>query len=74
MLFKLSFKNIRKSFKDYTIYFMTLVFGVAVFYIFNSLDSQAAMLELNQSKSEIIQSLIKIMTPISIFVSCILGY
>ena len=32
MLFKLSFKNIRKSIRDYAIYFVTLVLGVAVFY------------------------------------------
>lgn len=27
----------RKSIKDYTIYFFTIVIGVAIFYIFNSL-------------------------------------
>lgn len=74
MLFKLSLKNIKKSVKDYTIYFITLLFGVMIFYIFNSLDSQTAMMELNKSKYEIIQSMIQMMTPISIFVSCILGY
>ena len=31
MLFKLSIKNIRKSIRDYAIYFVTLVLGVAVF-------------------------------------------
>lgn len=31
MLFKLSLKNIRKSFKDYAIYFFTLILGVAYF-------------------------------------------
>ena len=40
MLFNLVLKNIRKSFKDYAIYFFTLVLGVAIFYIFNSLESQ----------------------------------
>jgi len=34
MLFKLSFMNIRKSYKDYTIYFLTLILGVAIFYVF----------------------------------------
>ena len=34
MLFKMSVKNIRRSFKDYTIYFFTLILGVAVFYVF----------------------------------------
>ena len=33
----------KKSFKDYAIYFVTLILGVAIFYVFNSLDSQQAM-------------------------------
>ena len=54
MLFKLSIKNMKKSFKDYAIYFITLVLGVAIFYMFNSLDSQQAMLQVSQSQSDII--------------------
>ena len=34
MLFKLSIRNMKKSFKDYAIYFLTLVLGVAIFYMF----------------------------------------
>ena len=49
MLFKLSLKNIKKSFKDYAIYFLTLVLGVAIFYVFNALDSQEAMLQLTET-------------------------
>lgn len=48
MLFKLSLKNMRKSIKDYAIYFLTLVLGVAIFYMFNSLDSQQAMLQISR--------------------------
>ena len=48
MLFKLSLKNIKKSFKDYVIYFMTLILGVAIFYVFNAMDSQTAMMRLSQ--------------------------
>ena len=48
MLFKLSLENIKKSFKDYAIYFLTLVLGVAIFYMFNSLDSQQAMFEISK--------------------------
>ena len=43
MLFKLSAKNITKSVKDYAIYFFTLVLGVAIFYVFNAIDSQSVM-------------------------------
>ena len=45
MLFKISLKNIRKSLKDYTVYFFTLILGVAIFYVFNAIDSQSVMLD-----------------------------
>ena len=31
-LFKLSLKNLKKSVRDYALYFLTLVLGVAIFY------------------------------------------
>ena len=46
MYFKLALKNVKKSFKDYAIYFFTLIVGVSIFYMLNSLDSQTIMLEL----------------------------
>ena len=55
MLFKLSIKNITKSIKDYAIYFFTLVLGVAIFYVFNAIDSQTVMLNVSSSTSEIIR-------------------
>lgn len=73
MLFKLSFKNMKKSFKDYSIYFLTLVLGVAIFYMFNSLDSQQAMLTVSQSQKEIIKVMISMLGYVSIFVAVILG-
>ena len=44
MLFKLSLSNIRKSLRDYAIYFFTLIIGVSVFYVFNAIGGQAAMM------------------------------
>lgn len=73
MLFKLSFKNMKKSLKDYTIYFLTLVLGVAIFYLFNSLDSQQAMLEVSRSQKEIIHLLIDLLGYVSVFVAVVLG-
>ena len=73
MLFKLSFKNMKKSFKDYSIYFITLVLGVAIFYMFNSLDSQQAMLQVSQSQRDIITMMIRMLEFISVFVAVILG-
>ena len=51
----------KKSFKDYAIYFLTLVLGVAIFYMFNSIDSQQAMIEVSQSTREMIQLLIQML-------------
>ena len=73
MLFKLSIKNMTKSIKDYAIYFLTLVLGVAIFYMFNSLDSQQAMLEVSQSTHEMITLLISMLGFVSVFVAVVLG-
>src|SRR5574344_1331590 len=74
MLFKLAIKNIHKSFKDYAIYFFTLVFAVAMFYTFNSLDAQTSMTTLNESNITTIKSIIDILKYLSIFVAIILGF
>ena len=73
MLFKLSINNMKKSFKDYGIYFLTLVLGVAIFYMFSSLDSQQAMLQVSQSTKEIIKLMIDLLGMVSVFVAVILG-
>ena len=74
MLFKLSIRNIKKSFKDYAIYFLTLVLGVAIFYMFNSLDSQQTMLEVSQSTRSMIQLMIQLIGMISVFIAIVLGF
>ena len=73
MLFKLSIKNMKKSFKDYAIYFITLVLGVAIFYMFNSLDSQESMLQVSKSTKQIIKLMIEMLSMVSVFVAVILG-
>ena len=73
MLFKLSLKNMKKSFKDYAIYFLTLVLGIAIFYMFNSLDSQQAMLDISNSQREMIKLMIEMLNFVSVFVAVILG-
>lgn len=64
----------KKSFKDYAIYFLTLILGVAIFYIFNSLDSQQAMSVLGSSTYEIIDFMIQMLGGVSVLVSFILGF
>ena len=74
MLFKLSIRNMKKSFKDYAIYFLTLVLGVAIFYMFNSLDSQQAMLKVSESTRSMIQLMVQVLGMISVFIAIVLGF
>lgn len=74
MLFKISLKNIRKSLKDYTVYFFTLILGVAIFYVFNAIDSQSVMLDVRANVMDILKLMNDILSGVSVFVSCILGF
>jgi len=74
MLFKLCLKNIKKSIKNYSIYFLTLVIAVAIFYIFNSIGDQESVLDLTKSKGLMIDALEIILDYISIFVCIILVF
>ena len=74
MYSKMSVRNVKRSFKDYVIYFLTLTFAVCIFYSFNSISSQKAMMDVTNSKAEIIQMLSKIISMTSVFVSIILGF
>ena len=49
MFSKLALRNVRRSFRDYGVYLLTLTFGVCLFYTFNSLDGQGAMILLSKS-------------------------
>lgn len=73
-LYKLSFKNIKKSFKDYAIYFSTLILGISIFYVFNALDSQTVMMNVSSSTRDIIKLMITTLSAISIFVAFVLGF
>ena len=74
MLCKLSIKNIKKSMKDYAIYFFTLILGVAIFYVFNALGPQTVMLDVSSSAEELIELMMTMLSGVSVFVSFILGF
>ena len=71
---KLSFRNIKKSFKDYAIYFFILILGVAIFYVFNSIESQTVLLDVTQSTYEVIDMMTSMLSAVSVFVAFILGF
>lgn len=74
MYFKLALKNVKKSFKDYAIYFFTLIVGISLFYMFNSIESQTLMLELTNTKHQIIERVSDVLSIISVFVAFILAF
>ncbi|AGX44846.1 FtsX-like permease family protein [Clostridium saccharobutylicum] len=73
MYFKISLNNVKKSFKDYAIYFLTLTFAVCIFYSFNSIDSQSVMADMNKGQQEYVKTMGQIISTMSIGVSVILG-
>lgn len=72
--FSLSIKNMKKSLKDYGLYFFTLVVGVAIFYVFNSLQTQNIMEQLSESTRDILILLTRTLEYVSVFVSAVLGF
>ncbi len=74
MLCKLSYANIKKSMRDYAIYFFTLILGVAIFYVFNALESQTVMMNVSSSTAELIDLMMTMLSSVSVFVSFILGF
>lgn len=73
MYSKIAAKNLKKSFKDYAIYFLTLTFAVCIFYCFNSIDSQIAMAEMSTVQVAYVEVMKNLMSVVSVFVSFILG-
>lgn len=74
MYSKLAFRNLKRSFKDYAIYFLTLVFGVCIFYAFNSIQSQGIMLDLSEVQKEAFEMVDQVMGYASIFISFVLAF
>ncbi|MGL4738984.1 MAG: FtsX-like permease family protein [Cellulosilyticaceae bacterium] len=73
MYFKLAFRNVKKSYKDYMIYFLTLTLAICIFYTFNSVESQKAFVEMEASGKNYATVLVDLMGYVSVFVSVILG-
>jgi len=73
MLAKLAARNVRRSFRDYGVYLLTLTFGVCLFYTFNSLDGQGAMIYLAQAQNPIVESIWILMDVFSVFVAVVLS-
>ena len=73
MFSKLAVGNVRRSFRDYGVYLLTLTFGVCLFYTFNSLDGQGAMIYLEQVKSPAVEAIQILIDVFSVFVAVVLA-
>lgn len=73
MYSKIAINNVKKSFKDYTIYFLTIAFSVCIFYSFNSIEAQKAVLDMNKSQADYMTVVTTLISYVSVFVSFILG-
>ena len=72
MFSKLAVRNVRRSFRDYGVYLLTLTFGVCLFYTFNSVDGQGAMVYLAQSQNPMADSIMTLVDIFSLFVAVVL--
>ena len=72
MFSKIAINNVKRSFRDYSIYFLTLTLGVCIFYSFNSMESQNVMSEMSKNV-DFMLTLNKLMAGTSVFVSFVLG-
>ena len=73
MFFKLALRNVRRSFRDYGVYLLTLTFGVCLFYTFNSLDGQGAIVYLAQKENSMVEVILSCISIFSVFVAVVLA-
>lgn len=74
MYLRLAMRNVKKSYHDFLIYFMTLMFSVCLFYTFNSFQAQQEMMVLDDSKNTILMTVSLFMGVLSVFVIILLAF
>lgn len=82
MLMKLALRNVRRSMRDYALYFVTLTLGVAMFYAFNAIEDSRVLFEAQEGAANVLLSsgvsifdiLAQVMTYFSIVVAVVLGF
>lgn len=74
MLPKIALGNVRKSLRDFSVFFITLVFGVCAFYAFASINDQTAVINLTELQSEAVSAVMRMLSSVSVFVAVILGF
>lgn len=74
MFIKLALNNIKKSYKDYLIYFLTIAFGIALFYLFNSMSAQQELMKADYISLTAMSLLSSAMSYVSIAMTAVLAF
>lgn len=74
MLSKLAVRNVKRNFKSYGIYFVTLVMGVCIFYMFNSIYAQREVMVITEITNEAMKLIQEVLSYISVFVSIVMAF
>lgn len=74
MLAKLAAANVRKSARDFAVYFFTLVLGIAVFYAFNSIADSQAVARIGEDGRKMMELLAFVINAVSVFIAIILAF
>ncbi len=74
MLAKIAAGNVRRSIKNFSIFFVTLMIGVCVFYSFDSIKYQTAVLSLTGDQRTSVETLFTLLDAMSVFVAVVLGF
>ena len=75
MFSKLAVKNVGRSFRDYGVYFLTVAFGVCLFYVFNALETQTVIRYLAQHpRANIVGAIQQLIGILSVFVWVVLAF
>ncbi len=71
---KLALRNMKRSMSDYAVYFVTLIIGISVFYVFNAISDQKVVLSIYKSDYSVIDLLRNIISVASVIVSVVLAF
>ncbi len=73
-LFKIGFRNVKKNLRDYSIYFLTLMLSISLFYAFNSIESQYAFKLLSKTKGLMAEQMGNYISIFSVLIAIILAF
>lgn len=74
MNIKLIFRNLKQNFKDYLIYFLTLMLAVSLFYAFNAATSAKALNSMGSDMASMMQTLNSMTEVFSVVIAVLLGF